>query len=469
MSTVLLALLLTSPPASASDSLERIDDRTAIDLATGRRVDLAPAATASSTSPATNGTLAAGDGFVGCSFSDDGFPFDPVTRIPGTSTALLPRGDYPYDATMTPDGREIWIPGASGDGVVVVDRVTGTAALDMAVGQYMISVAFSADGRLAFASSRDDQALYVIDALVYRVLFSTPTPQDLGNLARDPTTGLIYGVHWYGASIYEFAADGSSLLRSAPVGTNLWQLVVSPDGCLIYVTERSSSLNLVRVLDRATLTEVATIPVGDDPWGLDITADGNHLVVTLEDDGIVQIIDTRTRVPVTVTLDAGADPRDVDILDASGLAFVTGGQVGVSPSVRSPVYVIDIATATLLGSFDAPGSNTNVIAVATLPAGLPPVCCAVLPAVAAVTAIKRPTAADVRLAWPGIATSTGGYDVWRVEAKLDIAIARNPPTPGVTPICVPTAAASCDDTSTTSLPATWFYQVRALCGGNEGP
>ena len=47
-----------------------------------------------------------------------------------TGTALLPpidlspEGNYPYDATLTPQGHELWVVGASGDGVVVIDTAT---------------------------------------------------------------------------------------------------------------------------------------------------------------------------------------------------------------------------------------------------------------------------------------------------------------------------------------------------------
>ena len=44
------------------------------------------------------------DGFVGCSNSDDWFPFDPVTYVSGAAIDLLPEGNYPYDATISPGG-----------------------------------------------------------------------------------------------------------------------------------------------------------------------------------------------------------------------------------------------------------------------------------------------------------------------------------------------------------------------------
>ena len=57
----------------------------------------------------------ADDGYVACSSSDDVIPFDVLTYAVGTAIPLPAAYPYPYDATMTPDGSEVWVPDASGD------------------------------------------------------------------------------------------------------------------------------------------------------------------------------------------------------------------------------------------------------------------------------------------------------------------------------------------------------------------
>lgn len=99
--------------------------------------------------------------------------------------------------------------------------------------------------------------------------------------------------------------------------------------------------------------------MGDDPWALDITADDTKLVVGCEDSHEAWFIDTGDGLTHSLVLNSLADPRDVDILDQAGLAFMTGGQI----TGADPIYVLDIATESLLLILDAPGSNANVIAV----------------------------------------------------------------------------------------------------------
>jgi YVTN family beta-propeller protein len=301
------------------------------------------------------------DGFVGSSTSDSGYPFDLATGTPGDEIDLLPEGNYPYDATITPDGSQVWIVGASGDGVVVIDRATNTIVQQFPVAEYLISIAFNSDGSLAFATSRDEETVSIIDTATYSVTgtLSIPTAYlGAGNIAHDPVGGGFFLVDWYDEIVYEIAGDGSAIVRQDIFGSSLWQLVVSPDGAYVYVTDRGTD----QVYEIATdsFTTVRTFAVGDDPWGIDITVDGSTLVVSCEDSHDVHVVDLGTGEVTAIALAASADPRDVDILDDAGLAYVTGGTV---TGFTAPIYVIDLETAAVVDVYDGPGSNANVIAV----------------------------------------------------------------------------------------------------------
>ncbi len=298
------------------------------------------------------------DGFVGCSTSDDCWPFDLATHQVRPALPLMGLGDYPYDATVTPDGHQVWLVGASGDGVVVYSRTSGALVALIPVADYVIGVAFASDGSRAFVSSRDEESLSVIDTATYSVTGTLPLPIDGGNLALEPTSGSLYVVDWYGPTLCEVAPDGSAVLRQADLGSSLWQVVAAPDGEHVYVTDRGA--DEVLEVDRATLAVTRRFAVGDDPWGLDITADGSLLVVTCEDSAEVQLIDRVTGAVTSIALDASADPRDVDILDQAGLAYVAGG---TATGYQSPLYVIDLAAASVIETLDGPGTNANVVAV----------------------------------------------------------------------------------------------------------
>jgi YVTN family beta-propeller protein len=307
---------------------------------------------------------AVGDGYVGCSASDSCVPFDPVTYVAGTPIDLLPDGDYPYDATMRPDGTEVWICGAVGDGIVVIKTATNTVSHRIPVGEYLNSIAFTDDSSKALVGSRDEDGVFIVDTATYTttgflpvVVGSGGTYDSPGNLALDPVSTNIYAVDWYDDYLFEIAPDGSSVLRSSLIGDSVWQLVVDPEGEYIYVTDRST--DQVRVIDQATLTEIRTVAVGDDPWGIDVTLDGEKLVVACEDDSNVHIIYTADWTTKVIPLPSGADPRDVDILDAEGYAYVACGEVTGADFIA----VIELVGDTLKDTFPSVGSNPNVIAV----------------------------------------------------------------------------------------------------------
>jgi YVTN family beta-propeller protein len=299
------------------------------------------------------------DGFAGCSSSDDCFAFDLVTHNTGGAIDLLPEGDYPYDATICPDYSEVWFVGASGDGAVVIDRATHAIMQRIEVGDYPTSVAFSNDGGLALVSNRLGESVSVVDTDSYQVTSTLPLPAGYqgGNIALDPVSGRFYLVDWFDNTLFEIAGDGSSILRQVDLGNGLWQLVVSPDGQYIYITDRGT--DDVRVIEQSTLTEVHTVAVGDDPWGIDITQDGTKLVVTCEDSHDVYLVEAGTWIATVVPLDTEADPRDVDILDGRQQAFVTGGTMDPDGTI----YAIDLADGSIETSFEGPGLNPNVIAV----------------------------------------------------------------------------------------------------------
>ena len=307
-------------------------------------------------------TLAA-DGYVANSNSDDVIPFDLTTYAIGTAIPLPYTYPYPYDATMSPDGAEVWVADASGDHVVVIDVATNAITHTIPVGEYPSSVVFTDDGSTALVSARDGDYVtliktsdYSITDSLYVLTGSGGIYDGPGQMALCPVSKNIYAVDWYDDTLYEIDPNASTVLRSADLGIELWQLVCDPDGQYIYVTDRE--IGAVRVIDRVTLTEVTTVTVGADPWGIDVTLDGSKLVVSCEDDSNVHIIDTSDWSTTVVTLDAGCDPRDVDILDAEGYAFVAGGAIATT----DPVYVIQLSDSTLKSSILV-GGNPNCVAV----------------------------------------------------------------------------------------------------------
>jgi YVTN family beta-propeller protein len=310
--------------------------------------------------------------YVGASITNAAVVFDLESGGGVTTIDLTPEASYPYDATLDPSGAEVWFVGASGDGVVVLDATTNLEddrfSPSVANG-YLVDVLFGPGGSEAYVASRDTAALYVFDAASHAEIDILPLPGvlDAGKLALDPCTGFIHVVEWYGDALMTYdPADGSwsSVDVDATVpGTSLWDLAVAPDGSRLYVADRGN--DQIHVYDLVAdsgipSTPIASIDVGDDPWGLDITSDGTTLVVVCEDSRDVWFVDTAALTTTTLALALDADPRDVEITADDALAIVPTGDVAGSDGV----YVIDLASQSVAQTFtDAGASNSNVVAV----------------------------------------------------------------------------------------------------------
>src|SRR5215213_905092 len=106
-----------------------------------------------------------------------------------------------------------------------------------------------------------------------------------------------------------------------------------------YVANRFD--NTVSVIDTATNTVVATVPVGDSPSAIAVTPDGAFAYVTNAGDFFVSVIDTATNTVVT-TVPVGAGSSGIAITPDGAFAYVATG--------ANTVAVIDIATNTVIAT-----------------------------------------------------------------------------------------------------------------------
>lgn len=309
-------------------------------------------------------------GLVGTSTDDRLVPFDLVTSEPLTfSIDALPQGNYPYDVTMHPATGQIWTVGASGDGVVVVDRSSGMEVTRFFLtGEYPVDILFSEHGDLAYSANRDSDSIDLIDTAAYQITGSWPITatggSGPGKMAIDHCLGTLYGVDWFGDYVRQIDPATGAVLDEFDAGSSLWDLVIDPAAETLYVTDRGT--DQVHVIDLATFSLVTSLPTGDDPWGIDITPDGSTLFVANEDSADVTVIDTTglsvvTTIPLTVPGgDPNVDPRDVEVSEDGTRVYVPSGAV----SGDDYVLMIDVATLEQVGQINvAPATNPNALAV----------------------------------------------------------------------------------------------------------
>ena len=102
----------------------------------------------------------------------------------------------------------------------------------------------------------------------------------------------------------------NTVVATIPVGTIPFGVAVTPDGTKVYVTNDGS--NNVSVIKTATNTVVKTVPVGTAPYGVAVTPDGTKVYVANEGSGSVSVI-ARPGNTVVKTIPVGTGPVGVAI------------------------------------------------------------------------------------------------------------------------------------------------------------
>ncbi len=175
-----------------------------------------------------------------------------------------------------------------------------------------------------------------------------------------------------GAAPYAYITNGQSntvsvidtatntITATVPVGTVPVGVAVNPAGTKVYVANSGS--RDVSVIDTATNTVTATVLVGNDPWGVAVNPAGTKVFVANQGSDTVSVIDTATNT-VTATVPVGKISIGVAVSPA-------GTKVYVANYASRDVSVIDTATNTVTATVNLGTSNTGyAVYVAVNPAG----------------------------------------------------------------------------------------------------
>jgi YVTN family beta-propeller protein len=147
----------------------------------------------------------------------------------------------------------------------------------------------------------------------------------------------------------------NTVTATIPVGAEPRGPAVSPDGSTVYITNTVDGT--VSVIDTATNTVIATIPVGSLPLGVAVTPDGSKVYVANLRSGTVSVIAAATNT-VTATIPVGAEPNGVVLSPDGSTVYVANLRSGT-------VSVIDTASNTVVDTITDASFN-NLIALGHL-------------------------------------------------------------------------------------------------------
>ncbi len=153
----------------------------------------------------------------------------------------------------------------------------------------------------------------------------------------------------------------NTVVATIPVGTYPYSVAINPAGTRVYVTNYST--NNVSVIDTATNTVVATVAVGTNPFGVTINPEGTLAYVLNIGAATISIIDTVTNT-VKATVPGNSQP--------TGIAFhPSGAYYAVTNANFNQVSIINAATNSITSqiAMNAPGQTPQTRGIVFNPAG----------------------------------------------------------------------------------------------------
>jgi YVTN family beta-propeller protein len=123
--------------------------------------------------------------------------------------------------------------------------------------------------------------------------------------ATPAPTGYAYISNTYSNSVSVISVATNQIVATIPVGSEPVGVAVSADGSRVYVANSSS--NNISVINALTNLVIATINVGSYIYSIAVSPDGSQVYVGNFSGGTVSIIDTATN-SVIATIPAGSNP-----------------------------------------------------------------------------------------------------------------------------------------------------------------
>jgi len=221
----------------------------------------------------------------------------------------VPVGIDPVSLSVSPSGGMLYVANEASNTVSVINTVTHTVVNTITAGNYPVCVLVSPDGSRLYVDNQNDHTISVFNTITYALIYTLPVPR------YTPAQMAISGD---GSTLYVAALDnGGSFLvintttyayvitGSLSVSSFTQGIALTADGSKIYAESTELS-----VINTATDSLLATIPVGAGPEGVAITSDGGFVYEVNGAIGSVSVISTATN-QVTATIPVGEGPISI--------------------------------------------------------------------------------------------------------------------------------------------------------------
>ncbi|HEX4164069.1 MAG TPA: beta-propeller fold lactonase family protein [Bryobacteraceae bacterium] len=249
--------------------------------------------------------------------TSDGYALPNGWKITPAGHDAIVTEDMVLKLVTSPDDRVVIgsHAGYNPHGLVVVDSKSEEALQRISLKTTWLGMTWSTDGQTLYVSGGNANGKKLIApalAPIYKFSYAggrlsaepTGTLKETvdkskvwwSGLAYHPRKDLLYaanrGTDGNPSNVVVFDTKTGQLVTRIPVDVNPYELVFSPDGSALYVSNWAS--NDVSVIDTNQNRVVGSIDVGSNPNDMKLASDG-RLFVACSNDNSIHVIDTKTR------------------------------------------------------------------------------------------------------------------------------------------------------------------------------
>ncbi|MCB0533324.1 MAG: beta-propeller fold lactonase family protein [Saprospiraceae bacterium] len=208
-----------------------------------------------------------------------------------------------------------------------------------------IHVLFTGTGNPTFSWTNDNPAIGLAASGTgdIHILSANVTMPETATITVTPEGGFggyAYITHFGSDQVSVIEIATNTVVATIPVGNVPQGVSVSPNGTRVYISNTFD--DNVSVIDATTNTVIATVPVGNSPLGLAVSPDGSRVYVTNWLGASVSVIDAATNT-VAATIPGLSQPRGIGVSP-------DGSRVYVAEFGFARLAVIDAGTNTILST-----------------------------------------------------------------------------------------------------------------------
>ncbi len=261
-----------------------------------------------------------------------------------TITATIPVPGYPAGIGVNSTTNTIYVALGAKTGVgslAVINGATNTVTATIPVDQAPFAVAVNPTKNMIYVTnnfgavmgSPNNGTVSVINGSTNTLATTFHVGVNPSGVAIDPATSYLY------VTIYNFNGSGTTSVEvlDGAAGTVLgsmtpsappWLIDINPTTHRAYVTESGpfggNNVDVIDITTASSPTLVATVPVGNDPYGVAVDATDDLVYVSNYGDNTVSVIDGLSNT-VRQTIPVGSNPQGVAFNPAGASAYIANG------------------------------------------------------------------------------------------------------------------------------------------------